>query len=391
MLQNLESYMEAVRARAEEATSDTAGDSQAKLLRQVETLQTQYSLAAENWRTIEGSLNARVAALEKERDEANKREADIRKKAREINTKSRRLEEDLESATEQSRALTAELESQRTEVQRLQSRLKTFESALEEAKADFDRQRRIWDSELHQRLEEERARVAVQSRTESPVSGNRQASTQDPLHMRRNMPRLTSHDTSRRSSALPSLAGLRSPGVASLTPDFPSPSVSRQESIVSLSHLVHPNGIPPTPSIHTENVDPNDDMENHSSPQRTINDVISASTVHTGPSVALVERLTSSIRRLESEKAAHKDELARMLAQRDEARDEVVTLMREVEGVKKDAGDKERTEKELRELRKRYEACLEMLGEREEEVVDLRGDVNELKRIYRDLCKEMGR
>lgn len=56
---------------------------QAKLLRQIETLQTQYAVASENWQGIEGSLIARIAAVEKERDDIAKREADVRRKARE--------------------------------------------------------------------------------------------------------------------------------------------------------------------------------------------------------------------------------------------------------------------------------------------------------------------
>lgn len=56
---------------------------QAKLLRQIETLQTQYAVASENWQGIEGSLIARIAAVEKERDDIARREADVRRKARE--------------------------------------------------------------------------------------------------------------------------------------------------------------------------------------------------------------------------------------------------------------------------------------------------------------------
>ena len=72
-----------MRIRAEEASSGVTGDSQAKLLRQVETLQTQYSIASENWQGIESTLLARITNLEKERDEALQRESDMRKKARE--------------------------------------------------------------------------------------------------------------------------------------------------------------------------------------------------------------------------------------------------------------------------------------------------------------------
>jgi TATA element modulatory factor len=49
----------------------------------VETLQTQYAIANENWQGIEASLVTRVASLEKERDDALRRESDMRKKARE--------------------------------------------------------------------------------------------------------------------------------------------------------------------------------------------------------------------------------------------------------------------------------------------------------------------
>ncbi len=81
-IQMLESRLEVMRARAEEVSSGATGDAQAKLLRQIETLQTQYAVASENWQGIEASLDARLTKLQTERDEALKRESDIRKKAR---------------------------------------------------------------------------------------------------------------------------------------------------------------------------------------------------------------------------------------------------------------------------------------------------------------------
>lgn len=82
-MQAMERKLEAMRIQAEEASSGAGGDTQAKLLRQVETLQTQYSIASENWQGIESTMLARIANLEKERDEALQRESDMRKKARE--------------------------------------------------------------------------------------------------------------------------------------------------------------------------------------------------------------------------------------------------------------------------------------------------------------------
>lgn len=80
----LESKMESLRSRAEEVSSSAAGDAQAKLLRQIETLQTQYAVASENWQALEGSLLSRLANVEKERDEIARREGDLRRKAREL-------------------------------------------------------------------------------------------------------------------------------------------------------------------------------------------------------------------------------------------------------------------------------------------------------------------
>lgn len=79
----MESKMESLRSKAEEASSGAVGESQAKLLRQIETLQTQYAVASENWQTLEGSLLSRLANLEKERDDVAQREGEMRRKVRE--------------------------------------------------------------------------------------------------------------------------------------------------------------------------------------------------------------------------------------------------------------------------------------------------------------------
>ncbi|GAB7338542.1 hypothetical protein MBLNU457_5290t1 [Dothideomycetes sp. NU457] len=397
-IQNLESRMETLRLRAEEASSDAGGDTQAKLLRQIETLQTQYSLAAENWRTIEGSLNARMTAVEKERDEANKREGDVRKKARELASRSRKLEEELEAAQEQSRTSSGDVTDQRGEIQKLQTRLEASEKALEEAKADFDRQRKVWEAETNQRGEEEKTRQSLSAAARGQSGSSVIRGSQHPV--RRKPSRLFSADSSgsltadspftRRSSNVYSNISRRptNPDINQL-----SPSISRQESAASFANL-NGSSMPPTPFLQTPDVDMSSQFDpdnDNDSPGRTVNDVISASTVHTGPSVQLVERMSSSIRRLEAEKAAHRDEMARLQTQRDEARDQLVGMMREVEALETASAKEQGLERELLEVRNRYNACLEMMGEREEEVAELKDDLAEMKRVYRELAETMGK
>lgn len=118
---------------------------------------------------------------------------------------------------------------------------------------------------------------------------------------------------------------------------------------------------------------------------RGINDIISESTVGAGPSVQLVERMSATVRRLESERTASKDELARITSQRDEARQQVVDQMREVEEKKAADARVEELEARIEELDRRYQVTLEMLGEKSEQVDELQADIAEVKKIYRQL------
>ncbi|EDU39859.1 TMF-TATA-bd multi-domain protein [Pyrenophora tritici-repentis] len=407
---NLESKLELLRSRTEEASSSATSDSQATLLRQIETLQTQYSLASENWQGIETTLTSRVAALEKDRDETAKRESDVRRKAREVNSKARRLEDELESINERARTFEQDLTEQRAAAQKLQAKLTQAEAAAQDARADLEREKKVWEAELQQRLEEERSKWKSEIQTpslfsephrlraDSPSIAQRKHSP-DPmgLQTRRPNPRsITSgldtpltpmdrmfDDATRRPSTgripKPTTSKARTPEVGT-PPQRQDSFPSRQDSFPSsLSQL---NGIS-TPSIHT--VDHDDPFEYTSSPHHTINDMISVSTAGAGPSVQLVERMSAAVRRLESEKATHKEELARLTAQRDEAREEVVKLMREVDEARRQGDKVADLEKRLGEMERREMTALEMLGEKTERVEELEGDVRDLKKIYREL------
>ncbi|KAK7536109.1 M protein repeat protein-like protein [Phyllosticta citribraziliensis] len=404
---NLETKLEVLRSRTEEVSSAASGDSQIKLLRQIETLQTQYALASENWQGIESSLTSRVVALEKERDELAKRESEVRRRAREANSKSRKLEDELEGTSERARALGHELSQQKTTMADLQAKVKQAEKELEAANAKFEQHKKIWDAELRQRLDEERSKLRneMQAALQSPISpeaplphllGPQTPSTQGGtfsrkhsttgdggIHSRRNISRNVSSELLLSLEHQSPGSGRRTSNFAQRTPGVP-PSI-RQESSSSVARLNGSKNVPSPPSIHP--IEPEEDFERTSSPHRTVADMISVSTVGAGPSVQLVERMSAAVRRLESEKAVSKEEMARLAAQRDEAREEVVALMREIE-TKRAADQKvDRLQKELTELNNRYETTLEMLGEKSEQVEELKNDVEDLKKIYKDLVE----
>ncbi|KAI9840699.1 MAG: hypothetical protein M1837_001375 [Sclerophora amabilis] len=434
----LESKVEALRARAEEASSGATGDAQAKLLRQVETLQTQYAVASENWQGIEGSLLTRVTNLEKERDDLAKREGDIRRKAREINLKYKRNEEELESSHRKLQTVEADLAEHQEQLRRLESRASNAETLMKSAREDLEQEKRTWEADLANRIEHEKnkwreeiAALAAQTPTSSfPLSPHYRNESPTGVSSNRKIPHgsatdlltLQTRNLNKRSfSAENSIGGggalssererpsNRSRQVSThqppqsyfqqhhqqqqqqqqqLTPDIIStpPHPTRYDSMSPFAQFPTSGGPPPgTPSIHTTAEDQDSNFESHSSPHRTIADMISVSTVGAGPSVQLVERMSAAVRRLESEKAATKDELTRLSAQRDEARAEVVALMREVED--KRAGDDRiaSLEREIGLMNERYQTTLEMLGEKSELVEELRADVSDVKKIYREL------
>jgi chromosome segregation ATPase len=115
--------------------------------------------------------------------------------------------------------------------------------------------------------------------------------------------------------------------------------------------------------------------------------MISVSTSAAGPSVQLVERMSAAIRRLEAEKVAAKEEMARVCSQRDEARSELGGLMKDLEEAKQATIRVKELEGEVGALNGRYEATLELLGEKSELVEELKADVQDVKEMYRELVE----
>ena len=379
----LESKMESLRYRAEEATSSNVGDSQAKLLRQIETLQNQYAVASENWQGIEGSLLARLASVEKERDALEQREADLRKKSREATQKAKSAERENVASKDVIYRLEQSISDQNSQLQHLQRKLKETEDSLKSARSDLEAQQQRQEGDLSRRLEEERNRwkeqMLAQSpsmhRNESPIDSTRKGSGlgQGLEHMASAFA-ATERGQSRRSSIFPH---------SFRTSNTPP----RQKSPASFQPAT--NGtVPETPA--SQLIDNDDYFPESTTPgslgaRGGVNDLISVSTVGAGPSVQLVERMSASVRRLESEKAASRDDLARLTAQRDASRQEVVSLMREVEQKRASDDRVSVLEEELRLLEARHATTLEMLGEKSELVEELRADVADVKQMYRDL------
>ncbi|KAL6791576.1 TATA element modulatory factor 1 TATA binding domain-containing protein [Trichoderma sp. SZMC 28012] len=387
-LQNMESKLEGVRVTAEEAASSTGGEAQMKLFRQIETLQSQYATARQNWQGIEASLMAKTTSLERERDEAERRESEMRKKARDAAKRGRTLEDELQEVQLQ-------LDTCREELATLKKSTKATETALEQTRSDLEKEKqaasRSFTAETGRQWADEVAVATArnQSRPESPLLSVPRTFSSEAVG-------LSVPNRIRRSPTPVSIADAVGEGLGILRrppPHLPTRTGTGSMSLTGsippspFSPLEPPMGSPPAlpPSVMERENGISDTAP--SSPRNLAQDMISVSTVAAGPSVQLVERMSAAIRRLEAERVAAKEEMARVCSQRDEARGDMVALMKELEDAKAASARVPELEKEVADLDTRYQTTLELLGEKSELVDELRADVDDVKTMYRELVE----
>ncbi|KAL2207410.1 hypothetical protein CC79DRAFT_1321503 [Sarocladium strictum] len=389
-LRNMESKLEAMRTAAEEATSGSGGEAQLKLLRQIETLQSQYATASDNWQGIEASLLAKVANLEKERDEAQRRESEMRKKAREAASRLRTLEEELQDTKPALAQAQQELETCREQLATLRTSSKTTETALEQARADLEKQQRtaareFSDPDRRPWLDDVTGTPRGQSRPDSPLLSVPRTFSSDlvGLPLPNRGPQRVPTPGSAREGPLDGFGMSFGRRLSSQPPTRPGPLPTSNSGLFSgfESSAESPNLMSPT----MDRDDAPDTVP--SSPRAVAQDMISVSTSAAGPSVQLVERMSAAIRRLEAEKVAAKEEMARVCSQRDEARSELGGLMKDLEEAKQATTRVKELEGEVGDLNGRYEATLELLGEKSELVEELKADVQDVKEMYRELVE----
>jgi len=127
------------------------------------------------------------------------------------------------------------------------------------------------------------------------------------------------------------------------------------------------------------------------SPRNTVVDAVSvsATTSTAGPNINIIERMSAAVRRLESDLAATKDELSRSMKQRDEAREECVKLMSEVEEKRNIQNAIKQLQTRYDELDNRYNEALVLLGEKSERVEELQLDIIDLKEGYQHALQRL--
>jgi len=385
----LEARLETLRAHSEEVLGGPA-DLQAKHLRQIETLQRQYSVASENWRGIETSLSTKIPLLERERDDLTRKEAELRRKLRENSSRLRSMQDQVDEAMTKSSKVEDDLLTEQGRIAELRAALVAARQEAETAKMGL------------KAAQEEAASAWAENsknldRMDSPDLPTPRSRAQSPALM---TPRHGHgpNGSDLRSHRQHSTAGLgrlygkvsqverQGPRKLSLQhSQAPVRTPTHQDSVASFTRISSHQNMHDSRSV---SIDEEDDhlmgLATPATPGRTLGDMISASTPSAGPSVQLVERMSSAVRRLESEKTATKDELDRLSQQRDEAREEIMSLMAEIEEKRGLDAKVSQLQSQVEEMSEKYETTLDLLGEKSEMVDELRADIDDMKEIYRE-------
>ncbi|KAF9116319.1 hypothetical protein BGW39_002771 [Mortierella sp. 14UC] len=393
-------YMEirGLQARLEQNDHDsyelqeTLDEARRPLLHQIEILQNQQGVANRNWDKVEKSLTRRITEAEESAVKAQERERNARDKLDEVKSQIIALEARLETlriedtqlrsdVNSSRRALAEKEEAARQAQSELNRERLNRERAVEEAKEDVERK---WRQQQQAEVEKLKAQIQQLQQQQSQHSIH-SGSDGDLLH-----PSSDSINARRPSSS--SVASVNSPmlgGGGVLTSRVIGGGFQGRASFESMTSPTSLDGMAPSLS--------------RSSSSHTMAGVIAGTGPGT-PTVGLmglggggssagqavaIERLNTMVRQLEGQVTFLAEQVRSANRNKDELSDELVKVTMELEALQGAAVKVPSLEQELTLLKDRHRAALEMLGEKTEEVQELRADIVDVKEAYRDQINDL--
>ena len=322
---------------------------------------------------------AQVSRLEEELENSSRKEAELRRKTRDGSGRCRELGAQVDKLTQEVQDLKEHWDQEQETSSRLQAALEAVQERADEDLTEPEAVSSMTEKSAHIRDDgSESPTFPFKSHTRTPPLAP--ASTFDSVYMasarQQEVFSVGVHDKALRSleRRSPLRASSHTFGTLPALQD-PSNSITRDSDKNSNHEELPVQRDLPELSL--------DLVTTPATPDRNLNDMFSVSTAAAGPSVQLVERMSASVRRLESEKSALREELDRHVSQRSEAREQIVALMGELDLRHGVEARTKALEKEKKELSIKLVTTLEMLGEKSELVEELRADIADMKEIYR--------
>ncbi|CCH40469.1 Laminin-like protein [Wickerhamomyces ciferrii] len=370
-INRLETKIEQLRFQNENAQASTGTEDEGylKLIRQHDTLQNQYTSATENWQSIEASLGNRISSLQNDlnsvKTQLNDSEEQNKVLINDLELKSQKIEilqNDLKK-------LNSELSLIKTKNETLNKENKNLISTLETKELNFNKEKAALDYKI-QGLEKQ-FKDSIQPQHLSVPSSNN-INTLD-----FSSPHTGSTPSFKRGNSWE--IGL---GESSTTP-----RQSRKSSALSIPQYNQNNS---SFDESAENISDFDDNDTINSPISAYNngnsrfENNSSSAINGGSSVQLLGKLSSQIRRLQIESSTKDEELEKLSKDMKDANEEIVKLMKDNENVENYRIKIKELEESVESITQRHEKALEILGEKSEQVEELKADIQD----WKDLCRQ---
>ncbi|KAD6794680.1 hypothetical protein E3N88_05576 [Mikania micrantha] len=341
-IEDLQKRYQASERRCEELVTQVP-ESTRPLLRQIEAIQETTARKAEAWNAVERSLNLRLQESEAKAAEAEERERSVNDRLSQTLSRINVLEAQISCLRTEQTQLTRSLEKERQRAAEsrqdylaLKEEADTREGQASQLQQEISQLKQKHKQELHEALIHreilqqniEREKTARMELEKTVLEQNKIAKTKS----------TSENDLTRRLSSASSLGSMEE-------------SFYLQTSLDSSDTLSERKNTGDT-SYYLKSKTPN--------------------------------AFEAALRQKEGELASYMSRLASMESIRDSLAEELVKMTAECEKLRLEVSQLPGMKAEMEALRRRHSAALELMGERDEELEELRADIVDLKEMYRE-------
>lgn len=359
-IEDLEKRCQAAEARYEDLSSRMP-ESTRPLLRHIEALQESMTMRTETWNGVERSLNSRLQQAEAKAAAAQEKERVTNERLNQTLSRMAVMEAQVSCVRAEQAQLQRTLEKER---QRASENRQEYLAATEAAATHEGRARQ---------LEEELKAIRKQYKTEL----NEEKARREALEQEIEQERAALAEYEKRIRAEGRAAAEKA--VAAAQPNDIGKALKRWPSMSSQGSMEE------SLLLQTSFDTPQDKYIGHSdrhSGRFSFSDRPPSPAIQFGKFT--YEQLESHLRQKEGEVASYASRLAALELTRDSLAEELVHATTQCEQLRAEASLLPGMRAELESLRRRHTSALELMGERDEEVEELRADLVDVKHMYRE-------
>ncbi|KAL1533210.1 golgin candidate 5-like isoform X2 [Salvia divinorum] len=353
-IEDLQKRYQASERRCEELITQVP-DSTRPLLRQIEAMQETAARRTEAWAAVERSLNSRLQEAEANAAAAEEKERSISERLTQTLSRINVLEAQISCLRAEQTQLTRSLEKERhkaaehrQEYLALKEEADTNESRANQLEEELKELRRKHKEELHDALmHQELLQQELDREKAARLDQERAARVQ--------------------SSTVPDQVPIARQKSAAIDSGNLTRKISSASSLSSMEESFFLQTTLGSSETFSEN--------------RSVGD--GAVSPYYMKSVTS-NTFEAALRQKEGELASYASRLASLESIRDSLAEELVKLTAECEKLRTEAATLPGIRAELEALRRRHSAALELMGERDEELEELRADIVDLKEMYRE-------